>query len=205
MKYTIVSGSLQENSQSLKVSRYIADRLESYEETEQVFLIDLQQQPLMFWDVSFWSGDAKWNAVWNDKKQQLQQSDSLILVTPEYNGMATPNLKNFLLLVTPEEVGHKPALIVSVSASGGGSYCINELRASGYKNTKLCYIPEHLIIRDVNKVLNDSSDQNDERKHAYIEKRIAYTLKVLELYGKTFQKLRSNKDILVHKDFPFGM
>ena len=69
-------------------------------------------------------------------------------MTPEWNGMATPAIKNFFLYFSSSVLFHKPALIVTVSAGHGGAYPVIELRSSGYKNTKLCYIPEHVIIRE---------------------------------------------------------
>ena len=68
--------------------------------------------------------------------------------------MATPGVKNFLLNCTADEVGHKPALIVTVSATRGGSYPVAELRMSGYKNNRLTWLPEHVIVQHVEQNLN---------------------------------------------------
>ena len=38
---------------------------------------------------------------------------------------------------------------------------VAELRASSYKNNRLCYIPENLIVRNVGSVLNDDDSLND--------------------------------------------
>ena len=42
-------------------------------------------------------------------------------------------------------MAHKPGLIVTVSAGLGGSYPVTELRISSHKNTRLCYIPDHVL------------------------------------------------------------
>ncbi|OCA54494.1 hypothetical protein [Photorhabdus namnaonensis] len=44
--------------------------------------------------------------------------------------------KNLLLLCSDNELIHKPALPVSISAENGDTFCISELRSSGYKNNK---------------------------------------------------------------------
>jgi hypothetical protein len=39
-------------------------------------------------------------------------------------------------------------LIIAVSGgAGGGAYPVAELRMSSYKNSRICYLPEHLIVR----------------------------------------------------------
>ncbi len=44
-------------------------------------------------------------------------------------------------------------MIVAVSSSSGGAYPIVELRASSDKNTRLCFIPDHVIVRSVGRML----------------------------------------------------
>jgi len=55
--------------------------------------------------------------------------------------MAPAGLKNFFLYAGNTALAHKPAYLVGISASRGGSYPIAELRMSSYKNSYLCYIP----------------------------------------------------------------
>ena len=71
--------------------------------------------------------------------------------------MVPAKLKNFLLYCSKDELAHKPALLVSVSAGLGGSYPIAELRISSYKNNRLCYLPENVIIRNIETFLNDKN------------------------------------------------
>ena len=85
------------------------------------------------------------------------------MVVPEYGGMSTPNSKNFFLLfnffffffffLLNGELFHKPGLIVSISSGNGGAYPISELRSSSYKNSHIMWIPENIIIRNVNQFL----------------------------------------------------
>lgn len=92
--------------------------------------------------------------------------------------MAPAGLKNFFLMWTGEVLAHKPALLVAVSSADGGSFPIAELRMSSYKNNRVCYIPDHLIIRNVEQVLNPEPEDNVESADTYFRQRIAYTLGV---------------------------
>jgi hypothetical protein len=89
-------------------------------------------------------------------------------------------------------LAHKPALIVAVSTSDGGSYPIAELRMSSYKNSRICYLPEHLIIRRVEKVFNDDPAQNDLRSQGYLQNRLTYCLDMLQEYALAFRQIRAS-------------
>ena len=116
--------------------------------------------------------------------------------------MVPAKLKNFFLLPNTISMAHKPALIVSVSEGFGGSYPINELRISSYKNTHICYIPQHIIIRKVKLCLNEEETaDNDFDK--LIRPRIDYSIQLLGHYCKAFISLR--KTDFNFNQFPFGM
>lgn len=115
--------------------------------------------------------------------------------------MVPAGLKNFFL-VLGKELAHKPAVIVGVSSSRGGSYPVVELRQSSYKNSFICYIPDHVIVRDVEKVLNpgDTSGPDDE----FIRSKISYSLQILALYAQGLSLVRDSGK-MDFKNFPFGM
>jgi len=96
-------------------------------------------------------------------------------------------------------MAHKPALIVSVSSSSGGAYPVAELRMSSYKNTRICYIPDHVIVRNVEKVFNtpglDKSNADDFR----IKTRLIYSLEVLRVYAESFKSIRKSSSIDLKK------
>ena len=94
-------------------------------------------------------GKGVWGETWNSISENLSNADGFILVVPEYGGMATPAAKNIFLLSGNGEFAHKPGLIVSISSGNGGAYPIAELRSSSYKNTHIMWIPENIIIRNV--------------------------------------------------------
>ncbi|GIZ12007.1 NADPH-dependent FMN reductase [Pseudomonas sp. NCCP-436] len=184
LNIALVAGSSRSNSQSGKVARFLRQRLIDLGHTtqEQSNVIDLGLAPLPLWP-------ADDSGPWELFRQQLAAADAVAIVAPEWNGMACPAVKNFFLYASKAELAHKPGLLVGVSSGIGGAYPISELRASGYKNCRLCYLPEHLIVRQVEKVLNgpQPADEADER----IRARIDYTLDVLVRYAHALQPVRA--------------
>jgi NAD(P)H-dependent FMN reductase len=200
MKVAIVSGSHRKESQSSRVASFVAGEVVAANGTPTI--ISLAQNPLPLWDEGVWSDDPTWQKVWSPISQQLKESDALVIVSPEWAGMAPPGLKNFMLLCSAADVGHKPALIISVSSGVGGSYPVAELRISSYKNNRLVYIPEHVIIRNVEEMLHGDAPQND--RDEATRARIRYGVKVLGEYAKALSLVRES-GVVDHKSFPFGM
>ncbi|MFN2288291.1 MAG: NADPH-dependent FMN reductase [Chromatocurvus sp.] len=192
MKTGIISGSHRPQSQSEKVARVIGDRLEKSAWCEHSWLLTLADNPLPFWDESVWTGGGAWEDKLPGLREQVQHCDAFVIVTPEWHGMVPSGLKNFFLLwAAGGELAHKPALIVSVSASDNGAYPIAELRMSSYKNSRVCYLPEHLIVRNVKRVFN-SDDDNDPKAHAYLSGRLDYCLGMLGEYAGAFRQIRDS-------------
>jgi len=191
MKITIISGSHRENSQSGKVARHIQRTLENGI-CEETWLLDLAGNPLPLWDQGVWDGDAKWTELLTPLRQQLASSDAFVVVSPEWHGQVPAGLKNFFLLCSKNEVGHKPALIVTVSSADGGAYPVAELRMSSYKNNRICYIPDHVIVRHVEKVLNDNPQDNDAGADAYFRERIEWSLNILKQYAIGLRQVRDS-------------
>jgi NAD(P)H-dependent FMN reductase len=189
MKMTIISGSHRKNSQSSKVAKFIRDLLQS-QLIDEADIIDLAGNPLPLWDQDVWDNSESWLKQLTPLKSQLQSSDGLIIITPEWHGQVPAGLKNFFLLFGKQELGHKPALIISISSGDGGSYPVAELRMSSYKNNRICYIPEQVIIRNVEQVLNVDEEHNDPRSDSYYRERIAWALGILKEYAKALKGVR---------------
>ncbi|WP_198266508.1 NADPH-dependent FMN reductase [sulfur-oxidizing endosymbiont of Gigantopelta aegis] len=190
MKIAIISGSHRRQSQSLKVANHIQTVLNvSGVET---WLYSLEDNPLPLWDEGVWDGAQNWVDLLTPLQEQLRSCDALVVITPEWHGQVPAGLKNFFLLFGKNEFSHKPAMIVSVSSGIGGSYPVAELRMSSYKNSRLCYIPEHVIIRDVETVLNEDKSKNDERSDPYIRERLIWALNILQEYGKALKLVRDS-------------
>jgi azobenzene reductase len=201
MHIAIVCGSHRHPSNTRKIGDWLSSRLQELW-ADEVSLFDLGEQPLPFWDPGVWKGEEKWQKAWRPIATTLQEAQALICITPEWAGMATPAIKNFLLLCTSAEVGHKPGMAVGVSASRGGTWPIAELRSSGFKNNHLCWTPEHLIIRDAENIL--STPEPTTEAEAYIRGRIDYALGILRSYGEALQGVRDS-GLIDHKSYPYGM
>ena len=201
MKTHIVSGSHRLNSQSLKISKYLQRQIEK--QGGSTTLTDLSRSSLPLWDERMWEGDVECLKMWSPIAEQLKAADSVIIVVPEYHGMAAPAMKNFFLYCTSDLVAHKPALLVSVSAGQNGSYPIAEMRSSSYKNCRINYIPDHVIVRDANHVLNDDAAVENATDE-FIRKKITYGLVMLEQYEKALKQVRESGAVNL-KDHPNGM
>jgi NAD(P)H-dependent FMN reductase len=188
LNFVLVAGSSRNNSQSGKVARFMRQRLIDFghSSAEHCSVLDLGQAPLPLWP----SDDS---GPWPEYAPRLQAADALVIVAPEWNGMACPAIKNFFIYASKAELAHKPGLLVGVSSGIGGAYPISELRASSYKNCRLCYIPEHLIVRHVEQQLNlpTASEVDDQR----LRVRIDYALDVLHKYSVALKPVRASIDL----------
>ena len=202
MKYFILSGSHRPNSQSVKVARYIEATIQRELDGATTYLLELAHANLPFWDEGMWSGAPKWKQVWGPIATELRSSAALVVVSPEWSGMVPAMVKNFFLLAGNAELAHKPGLIVGVSSTRGGAYPVAELRASSYKNNHLCYIPEHIIVRDAGQVLGDGEPASD--ADVYLRKRIAYAVRVLAAYASALIGVRES-GVIDTKTYAFGM
>lgn len=206
MKIAIVSGSHRKDSQSGRVGRHIKAEIARLFPGTSVYFLDLGKTPLPLWDETVWAGGEVWKQQWAPVAAEIQSSDALVAISPEWAGMVPPALKNFLLLCGKAELGHKPGMIVTVSAGRNGAYPVSELRSSGYKNNGLCWIPEHVIVREVAKALQapgpDGSIPADD--DAYVRARMEYTLRVLVEYAKALKSVRDS-GVIDNKAYPYGM
>jgi len=203
IQYAIISGSHRQNSESAKVAHFCEYLIKKNQPDAQTEVIELTGNPLPLWDESQWDDDPKWNNNWIPIRDKLRRAEAFVVVSPEWNGMVPAGLKNLFLFCSNQELGHKPGLIVTVSATMGGAYPNAELRMSGYKNTRICYIPDHVIVRYAPKVLNDfdhPASTDDER----IRIRLDYSLKILREYALALKQVRASP-VINFKDFASGM
>ena len=202
MKFFILSGSHRVEAQSLKVANYVKSVLTGEHAGAEAHLYSLNGNPLPLWDEV--NGGAP-DALWDPISAELKAADALVIISPEWGGMATPGVKNFLLNCTADEIGHKPALIVTVSATRGGSYPVAELRMSGYKNNRIVWLPEHLIFQNIGDNLNSPDGTADlVREDAYLRKRLRYSLRLLEEYGAALKQVRAS-GVVDHKTYRNGL
>ena len=199
MKISIISASHRLNSQSKKISVFLQNNLSKMGSILDSFILDLADAALPLWSPKKKEGKGVWGKNWNSISENLNESDGFILVVPEYGGMATPAAKNIFLLCGNGEFAHKPGLIVSISSGNGGAYPISELRSSSYKNTHLMWIPENIIIRNVEEFNPGNHGKNIPE---WLDNRIDYVLKLFIAYAENMKPLRK---IINRKDFGNGM
>lgn len=200
MKIAVICGTHRVRGQS----NHVADYLASVARTKlgaDVVVLKLSTLGIPLWQDDGDPGADVVHEKWAPVKAELASSDALILVTPEWNGMCPPGVKNFLLLCSPREVGHKPCLLTAVSATRGGSYPIAELRQSGYKNTRILYLPEHLIVRDVETMLLGDTPANHDDE--YLRRRAEAAIVLLGKYATALGPIRDG--IWDYKSFGNGM
>jgi NAD(P)H-dependent FMN reductase len=199
MNITIVSGSHRKVSQSIKIAKAIKSALKSFKECDEANIFDLANNPLPLWNEDLRKVGNPSNSLLESVSKKLAYSDAFIIISPEWHGMVPAGLKNFFLMWGKGELAHKPALIVTVSSGDGGSYPVAELRMSSYKNNRICFLPEHLIIRNVESVFNDNEIDNNSSSQEYFENRLYYCLKQLLTYGKAFKQIRKSDAVSIKK------
>lgn len=197
MNITMVVGSHRKNSESHRVANVLSEHYLS--DFNKVYMHNLAELKLPFWDEGIWEGEERWNEILAPIYTDIMDSDAFIVITPEWSGMAPPMLKNYFLLSDQEIMRHKPALIVSVSSGMGGAYPVSELRSSSYKNTKLCYIPDHLILRNIEYLFKGLDEELDEE----IDARVEFSCNLLFSYAKALVSVR--KENFPFDQFAYGM
>jgi NAD(P)H-dependent FMN reductase len=197
MNISIISASHRKNSQSNRVALILEKLLQEKFKKIKIFNFDLFKLKLPMWSEEEIEENRK--LFFNEFSSKLLKSDGFIFVIPEYGGMATPISKNFFLHCNKGELSHKPALVVSISSGNGGSYPISELRSSSYKNRHILWIPENIIIRNVEHF--NPGDHGDLIPE-WLDKRIDYVLNLLIEYSKC---LRPVSKLINRKDFGNGM
>ena len=199
MKIAIIAASHRKASQSERVANIIGSRIKNIKPSINLFNLDLSMSNLPLWTPDKKNGSGIWGEPWKNISNELKQSDGFIFVVPEYGGMATPQSKNVFLLCGEGELAHKPGLIVSVSSGNGGAYPIADLRSFSYKNTHIMWIPENIIIRNVEEY---NPGEHGRSIPGWLDNRIDYTIKLLLAYSLNMKSLRK---LINRKEFGNGM
>jgi NAD(P)H-dependent FMN reductase len=202
MKFGIIIGSHRANSQSAKVATYAENALKLIDTSALIYTLDLFKEPLPLWDEGVWNGAPEWKKRWDPIAKELRACEALVVISPEYHGMVPAALKNFFLLAGKDEIGHKPGLIVAVSSGRGGGYPVAELRMSSYKNSRLNWIPDHMIVRDAEHVLNGAASESE--SDTFTRSRLDYCLRILHQYGKALKLVRES-GVIDYKNHANGL
>ena len=199
MKLSIIAASHRQKSQSARISQTLVSNLKKLDANLNIFSLDLGKTVLPLWSPDKKSGNGIWGDTWKTISKKLNESDGFVFIVPEYGGMATPSAKNLFLLCGEGELTHKPSLIVSVSSGDGGAYPIADLRSFSYKNTHIMWIPENIIIRNVEEFNPGNHGDNIPE---WLDNRIDYVLKLFLTYASNMKPIR---EIINRKDFSNGM
>ncbi|CDG21526.1 putative oxidoreductase [Xenorhabdus poinarii G6] len=195
--YVIVSSSTRENSQSIRVAHTIKKLLSNIDNDANIELIDLAIIHHQEWSNEFWK-EAIPCPAWRETSRKLTYCNAIIFVVPEWHGMIPPALMNFLVLIERNELAHKPALIVSISSGNGGTYPIVMLKGFCSKNNRICFIPDHIVVRHV----SDITFEND--LDCDVSARLCYSLGMLKAYIPALELVRQNA-VLDYETWPYGM
>ena len=200
MKIGIIVGSHRLKSQSTKTSKFVDFWLKK--KGLLTYILDLRKNPLPLWDETKWENDGKLTKFFKPYSDKLKECAGFVIIAPEWSGLVPAGLKNFFLYCDKNELAHKPAMIIGISSGRGGHYPVAELRMSSYKNTKICYIPDHVVVAFVEEMLNDFDLKNGTDDDQYIKNRIVNSLDILASYSKAFIDIRKTKDL---NQYPNGM
>jgi len=160
MKIAIILGSVREDRKSDKVATYLMRLLEKQFEVETIML-DLL-------DYSFPVMKERFRLLENPSESMsefstiLNQSDGIIIVTPEYNGSYSGALKNTLDYYKQEYV-RKPMGVVTVSSGSWGGINASHHLLSWILHVKAIPSPYKLMIQNVNSVFKDNNELLDEK------------------------------------------
>lgn len=199
MKISVIATSHRQKSQSQRISHILQSNLNRLNPNLDIFSLDLGETNLPLWSPDKKNGNGIWGDTWKKISTNFNETDGFIVIVPEYGGMASPSAKNLFLLCDEGELAHKPSLIVSVSSGLGGAYPVADLRSFSYKNTHIMWIPENIIIRNVE---HFNPGFHGEEIPSWLDRRIEYTLNLLLAYSSNMKPLR---EVINRKDFGNGM
>ena len=135
MKFTIISGSHRQQSQSAKVGRFIERTLKEQGLCDETWFNLADPFPL--WDESIWEGTRNGKSDWSPYRgtglQRRLRGNSA-----RWHGMVPSGLKNFFLMWGKGELAHKPTVMRRIQER---QRPIAELRMSSYKNNRITTSP----------------------------------------------------------------
>lgn len=185
MKYLIVSGSARPNSQAIRIAAWLERQFSDADET---VVLDLSEAYVPFDTSALWDANSEASAQFAPVKHYLEWCDALIVVSPEWHGMTPGKLISFFQASAEGSVvAHKPGLIIGESNIRGGAFPEAIIRGFSSKNTRINWIPEHLLVRFNETKFMDNPEAKDD---IYIQKRARYCLDLLRRYTEVLAPAR---------------
>lgn len=163
MSIGIIVGSIREGAQSARIAEVVKSRLDELFPETGAEIFSLRDLDLPLWTEDKWKADSALSQEWKTTSDRLKACTGFVFLVPEWAGMAPPHLKNFLLFCDKGELAHKPCQLIGISSGMGGAYPVAELRMSGYKNNFLMWLPDHMILRNVEQLfINEQPTELDQ-------------------------------------------
>ena len=163
----VILGSIRRNRESIKVANFAVGTLRTMDEVT-TELLDLQELNLPMMEERLRLMDIPPPSV-SAFSSKINQADSIVIVTPEYNGGYPGVLKNALDYLK-NEYKHKPFGIITVSvADTGGILCLISLRQM-ILHLGGIPIPAPLLVTRVQELFDADGTTSDKRftRHAKI-------------------------------------
>ena len=198
----IVSGSSRGNSASIRVASHIKAVLDGECFDRECSILDLHKVKPNF-DMLAFENDQESSGKWGEALSSIVNANSLVFVVPEWHGAIPPALMSFFHLCSSGQLAYKPALLVSVSSGHGGAYPITYMRSFTCKNTKIIYIPEHVIISNVQTFLSSLSASEVSGRMLEVNRRLKYSLDMLNAFEIAMNSFR--REFKLNPEFTYGM
>lgn len=190
-KLMVIAGSPRLSGQTHRIGQVIAEKLAALDGVAAVDFLSLAETHLPLWSEEKGAAekpaDSFWAREWPTISERIAQADGFVIMTPEHHGMATPALKNLLFCCEAFELAWKPAYLVAVSAGVGGTWPVAELRISGFKNTYLHWLPDHLILRQAG---DFRPGEAEHKAPGWVEARLDHGLRALGAYAAAVKPVR---------------
>lgn len=188
----VIAGSNRAEAQSHRIAEIAVKMLGEIGATTD--LISLRDVTIPEWHESKWAkdkpADSPWLTDWAPISDRLRAADGFVVISPEWHGMVPPGLKNLLICCDGGELAFKPGYLIAVAAGVGGAYPIVELRISGYKNSYLHWLPDHMIIRNVGGFHPYDAAANTAPD--YLAPRMRHGLEILSAYAEAATAIRAD-------------
>ena len=181
-KLAVIVGSVRQDRQGIKVARWIEKKLQERNHT--VFFIDPLELDLPLLD-RMYKEMTNPSEKMIDLRDQINNAEGYIPVTPEYNRNTSSALKNTLDHFL-EEYFFKPSAIVSYSPGMFGGVNAATLLRLVFAELGAPSIPSAFTIPRVHKIFDDNGELIDD---AY-NKRIDKFLNEFEWYIEAFKNQR---------------
>lgn len=184
----IILGSTRRGRQSIKVAKFVHERMRRLAEVE-TELLDLlvYNFPIMEERLRLRDDPPPCLREFADK---IARADSVVIVTPEYNNGYPGVLKNSLDYLLPE-YRRKPIAIVTVSAGGfGGLTCLAQLRLVTL-GMGAFPIPASFPVSRVQDTFDDDGNPKDPRDEKRVQSFIAEVLWFTEAVASQKQRERA--------------